>query len=186
MKVLIAFGTSEGQTAKISEFMAKELRALGHQVTIFEPGSDPNIDAKSFVGIIVGAPVHGGQFPKSLRQWVIKNRDSLTERPTAFFSVCLGILQKENAKVLADEKRIVTEFLMSANWHPSEWAIFAGALAYSKYGWIKKRIMRSIARKAGTETQIDRDYEYTDWEEVKRFTQRFANRLASSTQELSP
>ena len=185
MKVLIAFGTCEGQTKKISEFMALELRQLGHEVVVFEPRVDAHLDPKIFDGIIVGAPVHTGKFPKSVRNWVMQNRPALTSRPSAFFSVCLGILQKDNPKVLADERRIVNDFLKTAAWSPSQWAIFAGALMYSKYGWIKKRLMRSIARKAGSETQMDRDYEFTNWDDVKSFALRFATLLSLRPREIS-
>jgi len=46
---------------------------------------------------------------------------------------------------------------------------FAGALLYSRYGWLKRRIMRSIVRREGGDTDMTRDYEYTNWEAIDRF-----------------
>ena len=34
---------------------------------------------------------------------------------------------------------------------------------------MKRRIMRSIARKEGGDTDLARDYEYTDWAAVEQF-----------------
>ncbi|MGB5518964.1 MAG: hypothetical protein WBO73_10940, partial [Gammaproteobacteria bacterium] len=45
----------------------------------------------------------------------------------------------------------------------------AGALRYSKYPLPLKWIMHKIATKAGEGTDISRDYEYTDWDQVKGF-----------------
>ncbi len=46
---------------------------------------------------------------------------------------------------------------------------FAGALRYSEYGWMMKRVMKSIARREGNDTDTSRDHEYTDWPAVDRF-----------------
>jgi menaquinone-dependent protoporphyrinogen oxidase len=38
--------------------------------------------------------------------------------------------------------------------------------------------MRLIAKRAGGDTDTSVDYVYTDWEEVKRFTERFLEKLS--------
>jgi menaquinone-dependent protoporphyrinogen oxidase len=45
----------------------------------------------------------------------------------------------------------------------------AGALAYSKYNFFIKLVMKAIARKAGGPTDTSRDYEFTDWPALDRF-----------------
>ena len=52
--------------------------------------------------------------------------------------------------------------------------MIAGTLAYSKYSWPMKLIMRRIARQAGQETDMRRDYEYTDWAQVDAYADRLA------------
>jgi menaquinone-dependent protoporphyrinogen oxidase len=49
----------------------------------------------------------------------------------------------------------------------------AGALLFTKYGWLKRRIMRHMARKAGMETDIRRDYEFTNWADLEVFAKGF-------------
>jgi menaquinone-dependent protoporphyrinogen IX oxidase len=71
---------------------------------------------------------------------------------------------------VVDAKEIedyIERFEEETGWHPEKVGIFAGALLYSQYGFIKRRMMK---RK---DTVTSRDYEYTDWNEVQRFTEEF-------------
>jgi menaquinone-dependent protoporphyrinogen oxidase len=52
---------------------------------------------------------------------------------------------------------------------PDVVGLFAGALAYRRYGWFKRHLMRSIARRQGGDTDMTRDFEYTDWDAVTEF-----------------
>ena len=66
------------------------------------------------------------------------------------------------------------EFLDEVGMHPDMTATIAGALKYSRYGFLKKRIMRNIVKKSGgKELDMSRDYEYTDWEQVEAFAREF-------------
>lgn len=44
---------------------------------------------------------------------------------------------------------------------------------FTRYNWLLKIVMRSIARKTGEVTIATQDYEYTDWKAVARFTEEF-------------
>ncbi len=41
MKVLIVYGTTEGQTRKIASFLKDETEKLGHQVTLTDSTNNP-------------------------------------------------------------------------------------------------------------------------------------------------
>jgi hypothetical protein len=56
----------------------------------------------------------------------------------------------------------------------------AGALKYTRYGWLKRRVMRYIAGKAGGSTDTSRDHEYTDWEDLRVFAESLATEPAKS------
>ena len=167
--VLIVYGTSQGQAAKIGRAMADELRGLGHSADAWNVTELPfeGIPAH-YSAIIVGASVHARGFQRALERWVKANSQALSAVPSAFYSVCLGVLQKD-ARVQSDVRKIVQEFLERTGWKPRTWKIFAGALPYTRYNWLLKRIMRSISRKAGGDTDITRDFEYTDWGDVRQF-----------------
>jgi menaquinone-dependent protoporphyrinogen oxidase len=50
----------------------------------------------------------------------------------------------------------------------------AGALKYTQYDFFKRLIMKMIAKREGQTTDTSKDYEYTDWNAVKKFTLEFA------------
>ena len=176
-KFLIVYGTKQGQTQKIANFMRDELVRENQSVDIFDSESIPEIiKPQSYDAIIIGGPVYRGNFPKNLRVWTKAYSEVLTGKPSAFFSVCLGIMQKE-ASVQKDENEIVKKFLQQTGWTPKVWTIFAGALPYSKYNWFVKMIMKRITKKAGGDTDTSRDYDYTDWNQVQQFTQKFATEM---------
>jgi len=47
-------------------------------------------------------------------------------------------------------------------------------LLYTRYGWLKRHMMKRIVAKAGGDTDTTRDFEYTDWDDLRDFTQDFA------------
>jgi hypothetical protein len=98
--------------------------------------------------------------------------------PTAFFSVCLAVLQLDPV-VQRDVETTVEKFLTSVAWRPTVVKSAAGTVLYTRYGWLKRWLMRRIVRKAGGGTDTSRDYEYTDWTDLERFAERFAALVAS-------
>jgi menaquinone-dependent protoporphyrinogen oxidase len=177
-RLLVLYGTTDGQTARISHTIADRLRAGGHIVELVDARDDPP-DPTDYDAIIVAASVHGGRYQRPVVRWVRSHAPVLAARPTAFVSVCLGILQTEPA-VRQELDAIVEHFRRSTGWHPSETRIVAGALLYTKYGWLKRWIMKRIAGKAGGGTDTTRDYEYTDWVEVRDFADRFGERVRAA------
>ena len=171
-RVLVIYGTTEGHTAKICRMIGDELRAKGLDVDIVEAGS-ANVRPGDYCGTLVAASVHGGRYQRAVGRWVRTHVQDLAHTPSAFVSVCLGVLQKEpkvQAAVTANEQR----FLAATGWNPSMKASVAGALLYTRYNWLKRWIMKQIVRQAGGDTDTTRDYEYTDWTDMKRFADTFA------------
>lgn len=168
-KILIVYASKNGQSEKIAHFMAEQLRPRGHSVDLFHCGQQPDIiELKLYDAVIVGGPVYAHGFPHSLVQWTAAHAAELQRKAASFFSVCLGILQTD-VKVQEDEKQIVVQFFNKTGWHPRRWTIFAGGLPYTKYNWFIRFFMKRIAAKAGGDTDTTKDFEYTNWAEVKRF-----------------
>lgn len=173
-RILILFGTSEGQTAKIADAMAATMRVAGADVDVVRAargGFDPR--PEDYAGVIVAASVHVGGYQKGVRRWVQAHAGALGGRPNAFVSVCLGVLQKTPA-VDRELGAILDRFFTVTGWRPAGTKIVAGALPYSKYGWFKRRMMRNIVARAHGDVDMSRDYEYTDWADVAAFARRFA------------
>ena len=171
---LILYGTSEGQTAKVARRLADTLKARGHAVTthsISEAGEEVDLDA--FDAVLVGSSIHIGQHHADIQAFVKTHREALHERPTAFFQLSLNIVDARPEKQ-AEAAGYIDTFLETTGWHPDRIGHFGGALRYSKYGFLKRLMMKQIAKRASGDIDTARDYEYTDWAEVEAFANDFA------------
>jgi menaquinone-dependent protoporphyrinogen oxidase len=177
-RLLILFGTTDGQTGKIARFLADQFRGLGHEADLVEGGQkglDP--DPASYAAVVVATSVHLHSYQRGVRRWARDHAAGLREKPNAFISVCLGVLQDE-PEVRRELDEIVQQFVKQTGWQPGRVKFVAGALPYSRYSWITKWVMRRIARKAGVETDWHRDYEYTDWEDLRKFAAEFSREVS--------
>lgn len=170
--LLILYGTTDGHTAKIAAAMGQTLRDEGCTVDVVNAADPGQVRPMSYDGVVVAASVHAGGYQRPVVRWVAKYADELGNRPTAFVSVCLGVLEK-NTKTTHELERILNRFEARARWHPGAIKMVAGALPYTRYGWIKKWVMKRIVRRAGGDTDTTRDYEYTDWKDLRAFTVGF-------------
>ncbi len=186
-RILLIYGSVHGQTRKIAGVLLQEMQAGGHQVELIDSGS---LDARAispqgFDAIMVGAPVYRSSYPRALQSWIRRHRQELSRIPGAFFSVCLGILQKSNPQAQAAERKIAETFFSSTGWRPATWEIFAGALPYTRYGFLTRQMMRLIAARSGGDVDTWRDFEYTDWKQVRRFAQDFLVRFKAQRPDLA-
>lgn len=171
--ILIVYGSSYGQTAKISERMGRLLTELGHDVTLMRGDRRPwDIGIDAYDGVIVGASVIGGKHQGYIEQFVRQHRDALNAMPSAFFSVS-GSAASPEASGQAEARRCLDAFLKKTGWRASRTATIAGAMAYTKYGPLLRFLIRMVARRRGGPTGTSRDHEYTDWVQVERFVTEF-------------
>jgi len=171
-RILVLYGTTEGHTARIAESIRDTLCARGNRVDVVEAGrTGPS--PVLYDGVIIAASVHGGRYQRHIRSWVRANVSLLERKPTAFVSVSLGVLQTD-AVVQREVQAIVNRFLLSTEWRPMLVKNVAGALMYRKYGWFKRWIMTRLVAKAGGNTDTSRNWDYTDWNDVRLFAEQFA------------
>jgi len=171
MKILIVYASHEGQTAKIAHEMAGALRSKGLAVDASRVQDAP--DPASYDAVVVGSPIHLGKHDPTVAEWVKCHVDGVKSSRGAFFSVSLAAASQDPAE-REEAQRIARDFLSELGWQPDLVASFAGALAYSQYGWIKRILMRRIAAKEGGDTDPTHDYEYTDWKSVIDFAEHVA------------
>lgn len=175
-RVLIVYGTTDGHTRNIAITISNELAQASIQADVVEAGTlSPSLD--DYAAVIVAASVHVGKYQKPVTQWVREHAPGFGRRPTAFVSVSLGVLRKGNARVAAELDAIVQGFLDETGWTPTVTRYVAGALLYTRYNIFKRWMMRRIVAKAHGDTDISRDYDYTDWDDVRAFAREFGRRL---------
>ena len=173
MRVLIPYGTTEGQTARISEYLADVIRDHGHEAHAVDIKGSGAPEPDDYDAVIVGASIHMGKHEDYVRDFVRKNRDALERLPSAFFSVSLAAHDDTE-----EAQGYIEEFVQETGWRPGMVGLFGGALLYTQYGFIKRHVMKRIARHKGNpDTDTSRDYVYTEWENVKHFAEEFLETL---------
>lgn len=173
MRILILYGTTDGQTAKVAAAMAGAMRSTEVDVDVANAAAQWDPDPADYNAVIVAASVHAGSYQRGVLHWVQRHHAALALRPTAFVSVCLAVV-KRTPKVDADIRDMMRRFFAMTEWQPGETKAVAGALKYRQYGWLKRWMMRRIVAKQGGDTDTSRDYEYTDWRDLVEFAQKFA------------
>jgi menaquinone-dependent protoporphyrinogen oxidase len=173
--IYIPYGTVEGQTAQIAEYIAELIRAHGHLADAVDLKRSGDTLPEGYDGVIVAASVHMGKHEGHVMDFVKKNRTELERLQSALVSVSLAAHgDEENAE------GYVEKFEEETGWRPAHVGLFAGALLYTHYGFIKKHVMKKIASDKGSlDTDTSRDYVYTEWDGVQRFTEDFLARLAA-------
>jgi len=175
--VLIAYHSLEGQTAKIAERLKISLLSRRRTVAVVKIGPRQNEGiSPDYKGVILGASIHVGRHDPAVAAFIAEHKDRWQDLPSAFFSVSLSAAGDEAGKAEAD--RYVAELLEATAWRPNLQVTFAGALAYRKYGWLKRWFMKRLAKETGKDTDSRWDHEYTDWQAVARFAAEFDQLLA--------
>ena len=175
-RVLIVYGTTEGHTAKIAQHVGDAIRRLGHEVHVRHAPEIADSEVAEHDAVIVGGSLHEGRYQRAIRDFVERHGQRLASMPSAYFCESLAAASRDPSE-RAEPQRIARERLERAGWTPETLASFAGALKYTQYSWLKRKLMRYIASKEGGDTDTSRDFEYTDWDEVTRFAETFAQRL---------
>ena len=181
-RILVTYDTIEGQTRKISEYVAARVTERGHKVSIVnvaELSGGPI--AEQFDGAIVGASIHVGKHSKRFVEFLESRRMWLDGMPVAFFSVSLSASGTEEER--REAQGYVKTLLSETGWQPYWTTTVGGALRYRRYNWLKRIMMRKIASKAQRATDTSRDHEYTDWRAVDRFADSFLAKFPPSVQE---
>lgn len=170
-RILLAYGTDEGQTAKISAVVSEALRSHDIDVTFLEAKNAADADPAPYDGVVVGASVHLGKHDRHVVEFIRRHVDALNRLPTAFFSVSLAV--EVDA---AEAQGYVEKFEQDTGWRPDRVALFGGALLYTQYGFGRRHLMRRWVEgeKPGLGKDTSRDYVYTEWDAVRRFAEDFA------------
>jgi menaquinone-dependent protoporphyrinogen oxidase len=176
--VPVFYATSEGQTKRIAERIVDRLRAAGLvSSTVDLAGPDAGrIDWHHVRAAVVGASLHAGRHQRAAVRFVRDHAEDLNDHPSVFFSVSLSAASEHEGEVRA-ARRIAQAFPAAHGWRPGEVATIAGRLAYTQYGFLKRSVMKWIARKEGAPTDTSRDYELTNWSKVDRLADDIAARI---------
>jgi menaquinone-dependent protoporphyrinogen oxidase len=164
--VLLTYHSQEGQTAKVVDRIAAVLERGGATVEVATTDADPSPAGHD--GVILGDSIHLGRHSRSLRRWITHHAEELDALPTALFQVSLTSARAD-PEHQREAHQLLQRLLDATDLDPDLVGLFAGALAYTRYGWLKRKMMTRIAEDQGDDTDTTQDHEYTDWEAVEEF-----------------
>lgn len=175
MRILLVYGTTEGQTRKVAGFVADQLTQRGHQARVVNAIEDAAsvVDPREFDAVIVAASVHAGRYQSALIHFVTEHLAAIGERPNAFLSVSLAAAGGDQEDIEGLE-RCLAAFTQQTGWTPRRIHHVAGAFRYTSYDFLKRWALKYIAYRKGAPTDTSRDYELTDWADLARFAADFA------------
>ncbi len=175
-RILVLYGTTTGHTRKIAEFLRETFQTEGCRVDVIDAADATfAVMPDEYEGVIVAASIHIGDYQRPVERWVRQHVSALNARPSAFLSMCLAVVE-QRPEARGEAERIMQQFLARCGWRPAVSRLVAGAVLFTKYDWLTRFAMKRIVKRAGGEADTSRDYEYTDWDELRAFAQDFVRR----------
>ena len=171
-KIAILYESVEGHTATVVERMDAIFQETGCAVTKVRCKASSIQAIEEADGIVIGGSIHAGRHNKKLIRFVADHRDLISVKPNAFFLVCLTA-NYDTPEKKSEVEGYLREFETRTGLTPGVSHAFAGAILYTKYNFVIRAIMKSIAKKEGGDTDTSRDHIYTDWQAVETFARDF-------------
>ena len=166
MDDLIIYSSTDGQTKKICEKIKENLPS-GNKFKLISLDEALNFNLEKCEKIIIGASIRYGRHNKKVLDFIIKNKNILDLKKTAFFSV--NVVARKEEKSTPETNPYVLNFLKETNWKPNKLSVFAGKVDYPNYNFINKIVIRFIMMITKGPTDINNSYEFTNWENVRKF-----------------
>ena len=163
---LIIYSSTDGQTKKICETIKENLPS-GNKFKLISLDEALYFNLEKCEKIIIGASIRYGRHNKKVLDFIIKNKNILDLKKTAFFSV--NVVARKEEKSTPETNPYVLSFLKKTNWKPNKLSVFAGKVDYPNYNFINKIVIRFIMMITKGPTDINNSYEFTNWENVRKF-----------------
>ena len=175
---LVLYSTVDGHTREISERIAAKLNASGIETTLEALTAESGKDISGFAAVVLGASIRYGKNRPEVAEFINRNHDYLASTPSAFFSV--NAVARKPAKQTPETNPYVRKFLGTISWQPELIGIFAGKIDYPSYRFVDKHMIRFIMWMTKGPTDLNGTFEFTDWDDVDAFAERFADRVAAA------
>lgn len=184
--VLVVFESKYGQASKIAEHIGEMTRRHGLDARVMEVDMARAVDLRGYEAVAVVAPIYFGHHGSHISAFVRSHAQLLSARRTALFSVSNSAAATAPA-TREEAMRVARDFATSASWSPEIIATVAGAIAYPRYNFLLRFVMKHIAGREGQPTDTRKTHELTDWPALDRVIQNLVSPWAvSSTARAAP
>lgn len=165
-KVLVAYGTTNGSTARIAETIAEVLRKEGVSAEAVPAPSVTNME--SYDAVVVGGGLYAGRWHEDARRFVRRHGRALAGRPLWFFSSgpLDATASEGDIPPVPGVERAMTR--LDAREHIT----FGGCLEVGAKGFIAHKILSS--GKGG---------DFRDFRQIEAWAARIGSQLAADAQQ---
>ncbi|ENQ1033105.1 menaquinone-dependent protoporphyrinogen IX dehydrogenase [Vibrio parahaemolyticus] len=170
-KALFLYSSREGQTKKIFHYIEEQLTDF--ECELVDLHNVETMDFSQYEKVLIGASIRYGHLNNKLYQFIERNLTQLEQNKVAFFCVNLSARKEDQGKDTPEGSAYIRKFLIKSPWKPTLIGVFAGALYYPRYGWFDKMMIKFIMSMTGGETDTTKEVEYTNWEKVALFADKF-------------
>ena len=171
MRSIIIYSTTDGHTKKICDFINSNSSKNNFEVLSINKIS--NLDIEKYELIVLGASIRYGKHSPLVFKFVKNYKKILDKKKNAFFSV--NVVARKPEKSSPETNPYIQKFLKKTNWVPKKIGVFAGKVDYPNYNFINKLVIRFIMYITKGPTDISRSYEFTNWNNIKKFAQELDN-----------
>lgn len=166
MKVLVFYGTIEGQTRKIASHVAETLERVGHEVVLADAADKTaEVAPGGFDKVILAGSVHERRHPPLFEMFIAAERNTLDPARTLLVSVSLMAAFEESRDQAGD---FVTELQMRTGFTPGSVALVAGAVRPGSYDYFATQVVRHVVMRGRAYRPEDGTREFTDWAALDR------------------
>jgi len=179
--MLVLYATTEGHTRHVAEHVGEQLVEHGLDVKVVDVRSAPRLELSDFSAAVLASPIHASHHDRALIRFVKEHRAALDKLPTAFLSVSLTEAVVESPET-TEAKRKESElqlrkqletFVTETGWTPGHVEPVAGALLFSQAGFLKRLLLKTIARSSKLDST--KDQVFTNWAALDTFVESFAS-----------
>ncbi len=126
-KILVAYASATGSTGGTAEIIGRLLAGKGAYVEVHPVQAVKNLEG--FDAVVIGSAIHGGKWMPEATAFLQANQEQLGKIPTAFFLVCLTLVNDTE-----ETKKTAAQFLQAerALVNPVVEGRFAGAVLLNR------------------------------------------------------
>ena len=164
-RILVAYATRTGSTAEVADAIARHLCAAGLAAEARPVGEVTTLEGVS--GAVLGSAVRYAAWLPEMTDFIVANRDALSEMPVAFFTMHMLALG-EDAAALAERAKYTAK--ARGLIPPRDEVFFEGMIDPARLSFFDRLAVRLVKSPVG-----DR----RDWERIAGWADRIAPQLAS-------
>lgn len=177
-ELIIVHATAYGQTEKIPNRIADVARADGLRTTVLSVDDAYDYPFEAYNMLILAGSIRFGHHQRNLENFIRRKLPIISQMNGTLVSVSGSAATPEGK---AEAEGYVHDLSRRTGWVPPTFITVAGAEPYTRYGFLTRWIMRSMARRHGRIVDVQRDYEFTNWDEVERFAHQFCSPVESGS-----